>query len=60
MDLGAYAQIDDLEQIMKDIYAKIKGRKAAKEILEDNRKFEKAYDYQPLTDYNNMMKEEDK
>lgn len=34
--------------------------KAAKEILEDNRRFEKAYDYQPFTDYNNMMKEEDK
>lgn len=34
--------------------------KAAKEILEDNRGFEKAYDYQPLTDYNNMVKEEDK
>ena len=31
--------------------------KAAKEILEDNRRFEKAYDYQPLTDYNNMIKE---
>ena len=34
--------------------------KTAKEILEDNRRFEKAYDYQPLTDYNNTMKEEDK
>ncbi len=34
--------------------------KAAKEILEDNHRFEKAYDYQPLTDYNNMMKEQNK
>ena len=34
--------------------------KTAKEILEDNSRFEKAYDYQPLTDYNNMMKEDDK